>query len=90
MVINGDDVTATGLLVEHNQQYDTVWDGERGTTVLHQDELPYDPPSRGVYVFDHVMTVDLGAGEIEHVVNGVGGSTDDTATGAPVYVIDHP
>jgi hypothetical protein len=46
VVINGDDVTATGLFVEHFQQYNTVWNGEDGTTILYQNELPYDPPTQ--------------------------------------------
>ena len=46
VVINGDDVTATGLFVEHFQTFNTVWNGERGTTVLYQNELPYDPPTQ--------------------------------------------
>ena len=32
VVVNGDDVTATGLFVEHFQTYNTVWNGEHGTT----------------------------------------------------------
>jgi hypothetical protein len=35
VVVNGDDVTATGLFVEHFQRYGTVWNGERGTTGEH-------------------------------------------------------
>ncbi|WP_425433620.1 adenylyl cyclase [Kineococcus rhizosphaerae] len=46
VVVNGDDVTATGLFVEHFQRYNTTWNGERGTTVLYQNELPYDPPTQ--------------------------------------------
>ncbi len=30
VVVNGDDVTATGLFVEHFQEYNTVWNGEDG------------------------------------------------------------
>jgi hypothetical protein len=142
VVVNGDDVTATGLFVEHFQQFNTVWNGERGTTVLYQNELPYDPPSQadwtqpdgtlgypgykvadsvtehalhggGVYVFNrndpsivtengfevpeapgvrltHVMTVNLGAGTIQHVVNGVGGPADTSAIGVPSYVEEYP
>jgi len=140
-VINGDNVTATGLFVEHFQQYNTVWNGENGVTILYQNELPYDPPTQadwmhdgvegwagykvsdtvqthhlyggGVYVFNrnnpsihtengfevpntpgvqlhHVMTVNLGAGTIDHVVNGVGGPADTTRIGGPVYVVDYP
>jgi hypothetical protein len=46
VVVNGDDVTATGLFVEHFQEYNTVWNGERGRVVLYQNELPYDPPTQ--------------------------------------------
>ena len=44
--VNGDHVTATGLFVEHFQQHNTVWNGERGRVVLYQNELPYDPPTQ--------------------------------------------
>jgi hypothetical protein len=141
VVVNGDDVTANGLFVEHFQQYNTVWNGEGGATILYQNELPYDPPTQadwmhdgvegwagykvgdavkthelyggGVYVFNrndpsihtengfevpetpgvqlhHVMTVNLGAGTIDHVVNGVGGPADTSRIGSPVYVVDYP
>jgi hypothetical protein len=141
VVVNGDDVTANGLFVEHFQEYNTVWNGERGATILYQNELPYDPPTQadwmngavegwagykvgddvrthslqggGVYVFNrndptihtengfevpetpgvrlhHVMTVNLGAGTIDHVVNGVGEAADTTRIGSPVYVADFP
>jgi hypothetical protein len=140
-VINGDNVTATGLFVEHFQRYNTVWNGDHGTTILYQNELPYDPPTQadwmngdvegwagykvgdrvrhhtlyggGVYVFNqnnpsihtengfevperpgvrlhHIMTVNLSAGTIDHVVNGVGGPADTTGIGVPVYITDYP
>ena len=141
VIVNGDNVTATGLFVEHFQQYNTVWNGENGVTILYQNELPYDPPTQadwmngsvegwagykvgdqvrthklyggGVYVFNrnnpsihtengfevpetpgvqlhHVMTVNLSAGTIDHVVNGVGDPADVTRIGVPVYVVDYP
>ncbi|RCG27943.1 adenylyl cyclase [Sphaerisporangium album] len=140
-VINGDHVTATGLFVEHFQRYNTVWNGDDGTTILYQNELPYDPPTQadwmngavegfagykvgdrvrthnlyggGVYVFNqnnpaihtengfevpqtpgvklhHIMTVNLSAGTIDHVVNGVGGPADTTRIGSPVYIAEYP
>ncbi len=46
VIVNGDDVTATGLFVEHYQEYNVIWNGERGRTVFFQNELPYDPPSQ--------------------------------------------
>ncbi|SMD24591.1 hypothetical protein [Kibdelosporangium aridum] len=140
-VVNGDNVTATGLFVEHFQQYNTTWNGENGTTILYQNELPYDPPTQadwmngnvegyagykvgdkvrnhtlyggGVYVFNqnnpqihtengfevpqtpgvklnHIMTVNLSAGIIDHVVNGVGDAADMTKIGQPVYIKQYP
>ena len=49
LVVNGDDVTAYGLFVEHHQQYQVLWRGERGRTYLYQSEIPYDPPSQLAY-----------------------------------------
>ena len=142
VIVNGDDVTATGLFVEHFQTYNTVWNGENGRVILYQNELPYDPPTQadwtqpngtlgypgykvaddvtthrldgaGVYVFNqnnpsiltangfevpetsgvqlhHIMTVNLSAGTLQHVVNGVGGQADNTNTGTPQFVVDYP
>ncbi|MBT2502413.1 adenylyl cyclase [Curtobacterium sp. ISL-83] len=52
VVVNGDDVTATGLFVEHYQQYNVVWNGERGRTVFFQNELPYDAPNQAAWQHD--------------------------------------
>jgi hypothetical protein len=49
VVVNGDDVTATGLFVEHYQKYNLVWNGERGRTVFFQNELPYDAPDQAAW-----------------------------------------
>jgi hypothetical protein len=51
-VVNGDDVTATGLFVEHFQEYNTIWNGERGEVYLYQNELPYDPPTQADWTAD--------------------------------------
>jgi hypothetical protein len=141
VVVNGDDVTATGLFVEHFHQYNVIWNGERGRTVFFQNELPYDPPNQaawqhdgvlgwaaykvgdqvrnhelwggGAYIYTnvdptihasrgfevperagvklhHVLTVNLGAGTIDHVVNDVGGQVDNSNTGTPAYVAEFP
>ncbi|MGI3781431.1 MAG: hypothetical protein ACRYG2_11710 [Janthinobacterium lividum] len=47
--ITGDDVTATGLFVEHYQRYNVIWTGERGRTVFFQNELPYDAPDQAAW-----------------------------------------
>ena len=42
LVVDGDDVTAYGLAVEHTDRDQVVWRGERGRTYFYQCELPYD------------------------------------------------
>ena len=49
LVVNGDDVTIYGLFVEHHQQFQTLWNGERGRSYLYQSEIPYDPPTQSAY-----------------------------------------
>lgn len=68
LVVNGDDVTIYGLFNEHFQDYQTLWNGERGRTYFYQSEIPYDPPNLNVWndndkagfasykVADHVNT----------------------------------
>ena len=55
VVVNGDDVTATGLFVEHYQKYQTIWNGERGRTIMFQNEMPYDPPTQADWQHDGVL-----------------------------------
>ncbi|WP_394554031.1 adenylyl cyclase [Agromyces sp. MMS24-JH15] len=50
VVVNGDNVTALGLFVEHYQKNQVVWNGERGRTIFYQSEIPYDPPTQGAYM----------------------------------------
>jgi hypothetical protein len=49
VVVNGHDVTATGLFVEHYQKYEVIWRGDRGRTVMFQNEMPYDPPDQSAW-----------------------------------------
>jgi len=68
LVVNGRDVTAYGLFVEHTQDYQTLWNADGGRVFLYQSELPYDPPSQAAWmngttrgfasykVTDHVRT----------------------------------
>jgi hypothetical protein len=50
VVVNGDNVTATGLFVEHYQKYEVIWKGNGGTDVFFQNEMPYDPPSQAAWM----------------------------------------
>ena len=55
VVVNGDDVTATGLFAEHYQKYNVIWNGERGQTIFFQNELPYDAPDQAAWQHDGVL-----------------------------------
>jgi hypothetical protein len=141
VIINGDDVVATGLFVEHYHQYNVIWNGQDGRTIMFQNELPYDPPNQdawrhgdvlgwaaykvapwvrthelwggGAYIFTnvdptihatrgfevpvrpgvrlhHVMTVNLSAGTIDHVVNDTGAPVDNSNTGQPSFIAEFP
>ncbi|MDQ1681942.1 MAG: hypothetical protein QOH99_483 [Frankiaceae bacterium] len=142
LVVNGNNVLATGLFVEHYQHNNVLWNGNGGRTIFFQNELPYDPPTQeawndgsgelgwaaykvansvtthelwggGAYVFNqndpsihtsngfevpvtpgvtlhHIMTVNLSAGTIDNVVNGVGGPANTSAIGVPTYVVQYP
>jgi hypothetical protein len=46
VIINGDNVVAYGLAVEHFQKYQTIWNGENGIDYFYQSEMPYDPPTQ--------------------------------------------
>ena len=50
LIVNGDNVTAYGLFVEHHQQFQVVWNGNHGRTYFYQSEIPYDPPDQASYV----------------------------------------
>jgi hypothetical protein len=141
VIVNGDDVTATGLFVEHYQQYNVIWTGQSGKTIFFQNELPYDPPNQaawqhdgvlgwaaykvadsvknhelwggGSYVYTNVdptihatrgfevpvgpgvqmhdlLTVNLGAGTIDHVINDTGAPATTAAVGIPSFVVSFP
>lgn len=50
LVVNGDNVTAYGLFVEHYQKYEVIWNGNNGTDIFLQNEMPYDPPSQAAWM----------------------------------------
>jgi len=54
LVVNGDDVTIYVLFVEHFEQYQTLWNGNRGRVYFYQSELPYDAPSQKDWSHDGV------------------------------------
>jgi hypothetical protein len=54
LIVNGDNVTAYGLFVEHSQSYQVIWRGENGTTIMFQNEMPYDPPDQASWSHDGI------------------------------------
>ncbi|MDB6008430.1 MAG: Coagulation factor 5/8 type domain protein [Gammaproteobacteria bacterium] len=139
LIVNGDNVLATGLFVEHYQNYEVLWNGNGGETIFFQNEMPYDPPTQatwrlgangyaaykvadgvtshqgwgmGSYCFFNVnptiqadrgfevpvapgvqfhslLTVPLGGGMIDNVINSTGGPAQGTSA-VPVSVVSFP
>jgi hypothetical protein len=50
VVVNGDNVTAYGLFVEHYQKHEVIWNGQNGEDVFFQNEMPYDPPNQSAWM----------------------------------------
>src|SRR5580692_10933987 len=50
LVVNGDNVTAYGLFIEHYQKYEVIWNGNGGTDIFLQNEMPYDAPSQAAWM----------------------------------------
>ncbi len=140
LVVNGDNVTGTGIFVEHYKKYNVIWNGENGRTIFFQNEMPYDPPNQtawrtgpvlgyagykvadtvkkhelwggGSYIYTNVdrtihatrafevpvtpgvkfhslLTVQLLAGLIDHVINNTGAVTPGPVA-APSFVTHFP
>jgi hypothetical protein len=49
LIVNGDNVLALALFVEHYQNYQVQWNGNGGRTIFFQNELPYDPPNQATW-----------------------------------------
>lgn len=50
VIVNSDNVTAYGLFVEHYQKYEVIWNGNGGSDIFFQNEMPYDPPSQAAWM----------------------------------------
>jgi hypothetical protein len=49
VVVHGRGVIAYGLFVEHYQRQEVLWDGEDGTVIFLQNEMPYDVPNQDAW-----------------------------------------
>ena len=50
VIVNGGNVTAYGLFVEHYEKDEVIWNGKDGTDIFFQNEMPYDPPSQAAWM----------------------------------------
>ncbi len=50
VIVNGNNVLATGLFSEHYKKNSVLWTGENGKTIFFQNELPYDVPNQSDWI----------------------------------------
>jgi Carbohydrate binding module (family 6) len=50
LIVNGNNVSAYGLAVEHYQGYEVEWNGQNGEILFFQNENPYDVPSQSAWM----------------------------------------
>ncbi|UOE43613.1 OmpL47-type beta-barrel domain-containing protein [Agromyces larvae] len=75
VIVNGDDVTALGLFVEHYQKNQVIWNGDGGRTIFYQSEIPYDPPTQAAYMDGDRLgfaSYRVGDGVTSHLAQGLG------------------
>ncbi len=75
LIVNGNNVTAYGLFVEHYQQYQVIWNGNGGRTYFFQNEMPYDAPNQAAWMngsSDGWAAYKVGASVTSHQAWGVG------------------
>ena len=90
LVVNGDNVLAYALMVEHFHEYQAVWNGENGTVYFYQSETPYDPVQADWTSHDGAApgyaSYKVGDGVQKHTAYGIG--VYFVSRGG-VYVLDH-
>jgi len=88
LVVNGDNVTALGLAVEHFQQSQTQWNGNNGETIFYQSEDPYDVPSQSAWM-DGTMngypSYDVTSAVCNHTAYGLGIYSFFNVAGVTIY-----
>ena len=76
ITVNGANVTAYGLFVEHFQQYQTLWNGNGGSVYFYQSEMPYDPPNQAAWTAPNgewgYPSYKVAAGVTSHQGEGIG------------------
>ncbi len=75
LIVNGNNVLATGLFVEHYQNYEVQWLGNGGETIFFQNEMPYDPPNQAAWMngsSDGFASYEVGPAVTSHQAYGMG------------------
>jgi hypothetical protein len=76
LTVNGANVLADGLFVEHYQKYEVVWNGQGGKTIFFQNENPYDPPNQAAWMsssgVNGYAAYKVGTGVTSHEAWGLG------------------
>ncbi|MBM9508113.1 discoidin domain-containing protein [Actinacidiphila acididurans] len=88
--VNGNNVLATGLFVEHFKKYDVEWSGQNGKTIFFQNEIAYDAPNQAA--IQNGSTRGFAAYKVDdnvttHEAWGVGSYCNFTTD--PTIVMDH-
>jgi riboflavin synthase alpha subunit len=90
VVVNGNNVLATGLFVEHYQNYEVQWFGNGGETIFFQNEMPYDPPNQAAWMngsSDGYAAYEVGPAVTSHTAYGLGSYCYFNVN--PAVVADH-
>jgi hypothetical protein len=90
VVVDGDDVLATGLFVEHYRKYEVEWNGQRGRTIFFQNEMPYDVPDPAGWTSGHGpgwAAYKVGAGVKRHEAWGLGSYCFFSIGGESTHVV---
>ena len=90
LIVNGNNVLATGLFVEHYQNYQVQWFGNGGETIFFQDEMPYDPPNQAAWMngsSDGYASYEVGPNVTSHTAYGLGSYCYFNVN--PAVVADH-
>jgi hypothetical protein len=76
VLVNGNNVLATGLFVEHYQKFQVIWNGQGGQTIFFQNEMPYDVPNQASWMsatgVNGYAAYKVGAGVTTHEAWGLG------------------
>lgn len=88
LVVNGDNVTALGLAVEHYQQSQVQWNGNGGETIFYQSEDPYDVPNQTSWTYNGANgypSYEVTSNVCSHTAYGLGIYSFFDVTGVTIF-----